>query len=191
MKWNESAGGMKLGPTTMPVYLVCAIWAVYLADVLLPWRLNACGIVPRTAKGLIGILFSPFLHAGLGHLVSNTVPLFVLSLLLTLFYRKIFFQVMAVIIGCGGLLVWLFARPANHIGASLLIYGLAAFLASYGLLKREFIPALVSIVVIFVYGAGMFSGLLPQGCISWEGHLFGAIAGGMAAYQFRRAGAAS
>jgi membrane associated rhomboid family serine protease len=181
---------MNLGAAAIPVQLVCIIWAVYLADLLLPWDLNAYGIVPRTSRGLIGILFSPFLHSGIRHLISNTVPLFILSLLLTLFYRRLFFQVMAVIIVCGGLLVWLFARPASHIGASLLIYGLAAFLASYGLMKREFIPALVSFFVIFIYGAGMVSGLLPQACISWEGHFFGAISGGIAAYQFRRTGTA-
>ena len=72
-----------------------------------------------------------FLHVNLRHLISNTVPLFVLTLLLSLFYRKIFFDVILVIIGCGGLLVWLLARTANHIGASMLIYGLAAFLISF------------------------------------------------------------
>jgi len=187
MKRNKSAGGIQFGVAAIPVYLVCTIWAVYFADLLLPWRLNGCGIVPRTSKGLIGILFSPFLHAGLRHLVSNTVPLFVLSLLLILFCRRIFFQVIFMIIIGGGLSVWLFARPANHIGASMLIYGLAAFLVSYGLLKRELIPVLVSVFVIFVYGAGMISGLLPHGCISWEGHFFGAVSGCIAAYQFRGA----
>ncbi len=123
---------MKLGVATLPVYLVCTIWAVFLANIILPLRLNAYGIVPRTTGGLFGIVFTNFLHANIGHIISNTAPLFTLSLLLALFYRKIFFDAIAIIIGCGGLLVWLFARPTNHIGASMLIYGLAAFLICYG-----------------------------------------------------------
>ena len=178
---------MKLGAATIPVYLVCTIWAVYLLDLILPIRLNAYGIVPRTAGGLLGIPLTNFLHANLRHLISNTVPLFVLSFLLSLFYRKIFFDVIIVIIGCGGSLVWVFARTANHIGASMLIYGLAAFLISYGLLKRELVPVIISILVAVVYGFGMLGGMLPfHGFISWEGHLFGAAGGVLAARIFRK-----
>ncbi len=178
---------MKLGAATIPVYLVCTIWAVYLVDLILPFRLNAYGIVPRTTGGLLGIPLTNFLHVSFRHIVSNTVPLFVLSLLLTLFYRKIFFEVLIVIISCGGLLVWLLARSANHIGASMLIYGLAAFLISYGLLKKKLIPVIISIVVALGYGLGMLGGMLPfHGFISWEGHLFGAVGGVFAAYLFRK-----
>ena len=178
---------MKLGVAKIPVSLVCTIWIIYLVDLILPLRLNAYGIVPRTVGGLLGIPFTNFLHVNLRHIFSNTVPLFVLSLLLTLFYRKIFFNVLVVIISCGGLLVWLLARSANHIGASMLIYGLAAFLISYGLLKRELVPVIVSVVVTLVYGVGMLGGLLPfHGFVSWEGHLFGAVGGVFAAYLFRK-----
>ncbi|MCI5166839.1 MAG: rhomboid family intramembrane serine protease [Candidatus Electrothrix sp. GM3_4] len=154
---------------------------------LLPLRLNAYGIVPRTVGGLLGIPLTNFLHVNLRHLISNTVPLFALSLLLALFYRKIFFDVLIVIISCGGLLVWLLARSANYIGASMLIYGLTAFLISYGLLKRELIPVVVSVVVALAHGIGMLGGMLPfHGFISWEGHLFGAVGGVFAAYLFRK-----
>jgi membrane associated rhomboid family serine protease len=177
---------MKLGPATIPAYLVCTIWVIYLVDLVLPLRLNSYGIIPRTTGGLLGIPLTNFLHAHLRHLISNTVPLFVLTLLLMLFYRKIFFDVILVIIGCGGLLVWLLARPANHIGASMLIYGIAAFLISFGIMKRKLIPALISVLVALVYGVGMLNGLSPfKGFISWEAHLFGAVAGVFAAYLFR------
>ncbi|WPD23251.1 MAG: rhomboid family intramembrane serine protease [Candidatus Electrothrix scaldis] len=178
---------MKFDTAKIPVYLVCTIWAIYLLDLILPIRLNAYGIVPRTTGGLLGIPLTNFLHANLRHLISNTVPLFVLSLLLTLFYRKIFFDVIIIIIGCGGSLVWLFARSANHIGASMLIYGLAAFLISYGLLKRELVPVIISVLVALVYGLGMLGGMLPfHGFISWEGHLFGAVGGVVAARLLRK-----
>ena len=143
--------------------------------------------MPRTCGGLVGILTSNFLHANLGHIVSNTVPLFVLSLLLTIFYRHLFAPVIVTIILISGPLLWLLGRSANHIGASILIYGLAAFLISYGLLKKAFVPALVALFVGLVYGWGLLLGFIPSGCISWEGHLFGAVGGVVAAYQFRTA----
>jgi membrane associated rhomboid family serine protease len=177
----------RFGVASGPVYLVCAIWAVYLADFIIPGRLNSWGIVPRTCGGLVGILTSNFLHANLGHIVSNTVPLFVLSLLLTIFYRRLFAPVIVTIILISGPLLWLLGRSANHVGASILIYGLAAFLISYGLLKKAFVPALVALFVGLVYGWGLLLGFIPSGCISWEGHLFGAVGGVVAAYQFRTA----
>ncbi|WCC44349.1 rhomboid family intramembrane serine protease [Tenacibaculum finnmarkense] len=68
-------------------------------------------------------------------------------------------------------------RSANHIGASGLIYGLAAFLITNGLLERKLIPLLVSLGVAILYG-GLIWGLVPslKSHISWEGHLFGAVA---------------
>lgn len=180
---------MKLGVAALPAYLVCTIWVVFLADVILPFDLNAHGIIPRTGRGLPGILLTNFLHANFSHLVSNTVPLFVLSLLMVLFYRRFIFQVSVVIIGSGGLLVWTFARSANHIGASMLIYGLAAFLIVYGLMEKKTTPAAVSVLVAMVYGGGLLSGILPtQRFVSWEGHLFGAVGGILAAYLRNRYG---
>lgn len=177
----------RFGVAAGPVYLVCAIWTIYLADFIIPGRLNSWGIVPRTCGGLVGIVSSNFLHANFGHIVSNTVPLFVLSLLLTIFYRRLFASVIVTIIISSGPLLWLFGRSGNHIGASMLIYGLAAFLISYGLLKKAFVPVLVALFVAVVYGWGMLGGFIPRGCISFEGHLFGAVGGVVAAYQFRNA----
>ena len=69
----------------------------------------------------------------------------------------------------------------------MLIYGLAAFLISYGLLKRELIPVIISVLVALVYGLGMLGGMLPfHGFISWEGHLFGAVGGVVAARLLRK-----
>ncbi len=178
---------MKLGVAALPVYLICIIWAVFLTDLIIPCDLNAYGIIPRTGRGLMGILFTNFLHANFSHLLNNTAPLFVLRLLTVAFYRKIFFEVVAVIIGCGGIAVWLFARSANHIGASMLIYGLTAFLIVYGQMEKKTVPATVSILVALVYGGGMLSGILPtQKFTSWEGHLFGAIGGALAAYLLNK-----
>src|SRR3712207_1489317 len=47
--------------------------------VLCQGALNGFGIRPRTQSGLLGILFSPFLHKDWEHLVANTTPFFILG----------------------------------------------------------------------------------------------------------------
>jgi membrane associated rhomboid family serine protease len=161
---------------------VGTIWAVYLASLVFP-RLDHYGVIPRTLIGLIGVLAMPFLHANLHHLLSNTVPLVVLLMLLA-GSRAESWEVVAVIIGLGGALLWMFGQPAVHIGASGLISGLTAFLILSGFLERRTVPLLIAIIVGFLYGGSLILGLLPRvhSPISWEGHLCGAIASGIVAY---------
>lgn len=178
---------MKNEKLTFVLISVAALWVIHVLDWILPVQLNALGIVPRTAKGLIGIAFSPFLHANIFHLIGNTVPLLVLSIILIIFYEKIAPSVIGIVVLVGGGLVWLLARSANHIGASGVIYGIAAFLIAYGIMNKKILSTIVSVVVIFLYGGSMLSGLLPfHSFVSWESHLFSAAAGVFAAYVLNR-----
>jgi len=160
---------------------IASIWLVFLLDTFLP--LEKFGLIPRDGSGLFGIIAMTFLHGNFQHLMSNTVPLIVLLLLLSgsqADSRKI----VASIIILGGLLLWVFGRSNSiHIGASLLVFGLASFLMVAGILERRTIPMIISIVVAVVYGSTLLSGLLPwQQGVSWEGHLMGGIAGAMTAW---------
>ncbi len=167
--------------------LIVIIWVIYFIDQILPFHLNSHGILPRTTRGLIGIIASPFLHASLFHLIGNTLPLLVLGILLVSFYDKIAFKVIAVIVLVGGSMVWVLGRSANHIGASGLIYGIAAFLIAFGIMTKKILPILLAVGVVFLYGGSMITGILPfNSVISWEGHLFSAIAGVLAAYLFSK-----
>ncbi len=168
------------------LFLAGLMWAVHVLDWILPLHLKNYGILPRAWKGLIGIPCSPFLHANWVHLVGNTVPFIVLGLLLAALYGRIINHVLITIALAGGGLVWLLGRTSIHIGASGLIYGMAAFLVVYGFIKRNILSVLISIAVIFLYGGSMLTGMLPfQGMISWESHLFSAAAGTWTAYIFR------
>lgn len=169
--------------------LLLSIWAIFVLNVILPIDFNQYGIRPRTLSGIFGVFLSPFLHGNLPHIISNSIPLFVLTLVLLVFYEK---QALGTILGIillGGLLVWLladfFTGYTVHIGASGLIYGLVAFLILSGIFQRSFKSLLISIVVFLVYG-GIFYYILPhRPNISWEGHLFGALAGCFMAYAYR------
>lgn len=145
------------------------------------------GILPRTEAGLPGILFGPFLHANLHHLLANALPLFVLLFLLLSNRAYHPYGTLAFIWLASGFGTWLIGRAnAVHIGASSVIFGLAAFLIVAGFLMRSWRSAFVAIFVFLFYG-GIFYGVLPRdGPISWEGHLCGALAGVFAAIVQRK-----
>ena len=168
------------------VAFVAAIWAMFLLECFVP-SLTSFGLTPRTLVGLMGIPAMPFLHHNLQHITSNTVPLFVLLILLA-GSRARSWEVVTGIVLLGGGLLWLCGRSVTHIGASGLIFGLIAFLMVSGCLERRFIPLAISIAVTFFYGGTLISGVIPRlgSHISWDGHLFGAIAGGIVAFLLTR-----
>lgn len=161
---------------------VAVIWAVFLIGRIAPYDVNTFGLTPRTSSGLYGILAMPFLHANFAHLTANTLPLLVLMMLLA-GSKTNSWQVVVAIIVLGGLLLWLFGRHATHIGASGLVFGLMSFLIVSGLVERRIIPLLIAVLVGFLYGGSMLAGVVPHlgSNVSWDGHLFGAIAGGVVA----------
>jgi membrane associated rhomboid family serine protease len=169
------------------VWLVATLWVVHLADVVLPIDFNLYGLVPRTAWGLIGIPLMPLLHASWGHLLGNTIPLCILLFIL-LGSRCDYMEVILSIIIGGGVLLWCFGRSAVHVGASGFVYGLVAFLIASGFLDRKPVSILVALLVGFLYGATLLFGVLPivGTAVSWEGHLFGAIAGVGAAFALAK-----
>ena len=165
---------------------VGAIWAVFFLSLAFP-ALDEYGVIPRRFIGLVGIPAMPFLHASFGHLLSNTIPLVVLLILLA-GSRAESWQVVLDVALLGGLLLWIFGREAVHIGASGLISGLTAFLILAGLLEQRIVPLLVALIVGFLYGGSLIFGVIPHfgSNISWDGHLCGAIAGGIVAYVLAR-----
>jgi membrane associated rhomboid family serine protease len=171
------------------VIFVGILWAVYFADWLLGLRLENWGIVPRQLGGLVGIPLSPFIHGGLGHLFSNTIPLIVLLTLLIASRPNPWPQVVELIL-LSGLMLWLLGRNGSgkeltvHIGASGLIYALIVYLVVAGLRERQVFSMAVAVLVGFLYGFTLLWGILPtQRGVSWDGHLTGAIAGGLLAWM--------
>jgi len=168
------------------ILFVGAIWAVYLVSLVFP-VVDQYGVIPRRLGGLPGIAAMPFLHANLEHILSNTVPLLVLLILLA-GSRAESWEVVVIISLLGGLLLWIVGRPAVHIGASGLISGLAAFLIFSGFLEKRLTPLLIALLVSFLYGGSLVLGVIPRlgSHVSWDGHLCGAIAGGLVAYGLTR-----
>ena len=119
------------------------------------------------------------------HIVSNTFPLLILGSILFFYYKRIAGKVFLGAYFFTNILVWLLARPAYHIGASGLVYGLAAFLVAFGIFRRDAMSIIISLVVVILYGS-IFFGVLPTNShVSWESHLFGAIVGVLLAMAFK------
>ena len=163
-----------------------AMWFGFLLQQLSFFPTTNWGILPRHLQNLKGILTAPLMHAGWAHLLSNSLPMVVLCLMLFQFYRRIAWVSLGLIHLWTGVAVWLLARGGSvHLGASGVVYGLAAFVFCNGLFRRNFQSILLLLVVTVLY-SGLLYGVVPvRSGISWESHLFGALVGAVTAFGLR------
>lgn len=159
------------------LWIMAILWGIHFLNILVGYRLNYLGIHPRHPFGLIGIAFAPVLHGGFNHLFFNSIPLFILINLILLGGIPLLICVTVSIAVISGFATWLFGRSAIHVGASALIMGYWGYL----LMNAYQNPSLMSIVlgvVCIYYLGGLFFQIFPsEESVSWEGHLFGLLAG--------------
>jgi membrane associated rhomboid family serine protease len=170
------------------------VWLTFLVDHagLLGSNFSQWGIRPGEVSGLKGIIFSPFIHTSLSHLLSNTLPLLILIWFLFYFYSGIAPGVFVYLWFLSGLITWFIGRGSMHVGASGLVFAILFFLFFSGLFRRHIPLVAVSMIVAFIYGSTVWSIFpvteLVDPSISWEGHLSGAISGLLLAVIFRKQG---
>ncbi len=175
------------GVIAYPVVFVLLIWIVFWMQVrFFPW-IKKLGVYPQEPEGLLGIFTSPFIHADIEHLYHNSIPLFILSMALFYFYRKISWKVIIYGIILSGLFTWIIGRPANHIGASGLVYVLVSFIFFKGIFAKHFRLVALSMIIVFLYGSMVWYAFPVKDGMSWEGHLGGLISGFVFALIFRKA----
>jgi membrane associated rhomboid family serine protease len=167
--------------------MAAVMWVVEIADQVADGRLDSYGIEPREVDGLDGVVFAPFLHAGWDHLIGNTIPFLLLGFAIALGGIARVATVTLIVAVVGGLGTWLVA-PANtvHIGASGIVFGYAAYLVARGIYSRSPVQIALGVLVLAVWGTTLLRGLVPEDGISWQGHLFGAIGGVLAARLLHR-----
>jgi len=166
---------------------VALLWIIQLVNWILGYDLNpAFGLIPRHLGGLDGVLAMPLLHGSFAHLLANTPPLLVMGALLLSTASRALLAVNAVVICFGGGLVWLFGSTAIHIGASGLVFGWFGFLVVRGLVDRSAVTLGTALFIGILYGSILWGVLPGQSGVSWEAHLFGAIAGTAAACLIRK-----
>lgn len=174
------------GVLAYPLLFVLLIWIVFWFEIRFGFDFNYLGVRPGEIKGLRGILFSPFIHSDIKHLFNNTIPLFVLSMSLFYFYKDVSWKILLYGILLTGLLTWVIGRPANHIGASGVIYLLASFLFFKGIFSKYYRLIALSLIVVFMYGGMVWFVVPVDPGISWEGHLSGLAVGLLFAVIFKQ-----
>ena len=175
---------MKISQNLKSAFAAIAIlWLVYFINYVLPIDLRLYGLRPRHIGGLWGIAAAPFLHVDVQHLMANTGVLFILLAVSFSYSRPLTLKAILTIMLLGGGMVWLVGRGGTiHIGASGIIFGLIGFLMCLGIFRRHWKALIVSIVISILYGGALYSLLIFVPGISWTGHLFGFLAGVLAAW---------
>lgn len=165
---------------------VLLLWVLEAIDAVAGHRLDGYGVQPREADGLLGVLFAPLLHGGWDHLGANSLPVLVLGFLVLVTGVARGILATGVIWLVGGLGTWLVAPPNTvHLGASVLVFGWLTYLVTRGFLHRRWAEIAIGVVVLVVWG-GLLWGVLPgTPGVSWQGHLFGAVGGLVAAWVLR------
>lgn len=181
---DEDKGRM-LHAFIVTTFLIAVLWVIKVFEIIADTRFVQLGVFPKEFTGLIGLFTAPLVHADIQHLVSNSGGLF-FSMLTTIYlYRQSAYKTIAIIWILSGLIIWIFGRPAYHIGASGVVYGLMSFLFFSGIFRRDKRSVALSLIVIFLYGS-MVWGLFPIDIsISNEAHIAGAIIGFACAFGFR------
>jgi membrane associated rhomboid family serine protease len=167
--------------------IVALMWVVEVINTLDSNRLDTDGIYGRSVDHLWGILTTPFIHASFAHLIDNTIPFVFIGVFIALQGAKRLAEVTLLVIVVGGLGTWLVAPSGiPTIGASGVVFGYAGYLFAQGFFNRSLGELLIGLLVGVVWGGALVSSLVPHNGISWQGHLFGAVGGVVAAWVFRR-----
>jgi len=171
-----------------PSLFLLIIWLIKSYEHFLNINISFLGIYPLKLYGLLGIITSPFIHGDFNHLISNSLPVFILSVAIFYFYRGVAFKVISIIWISTGILVWFIGRPSFHIGASGLVYGFASFVFFSGLLRKDNGLLALSLFVSFIYGSLIWGAFPTDIRISWEAHQMGLISGIVMAIVYRNKG---
>ncbi|GAA3533163.1 rhomboid family intramembrane serine protease [Aeromicrobium panaciterrae] len=182
--WSPLSTAMRAGLVSGG--FVGVLWLIEVLDRILPGDFESHGVEPRTDEGLQGVVFAPLLHGDWDHLVSNSLPLLMLGFLLALSGLRTFAVTTAIIWVVGGIGVWLIAGTNTiHIGASGVVFGWLVFLIVRGVFAKNLRQIVLGVVMFMAYGTILLGVLPGEPGVSWEGHLFGAIGGAIAAWFAR------
>ena len=169
------------------ISFVTILWIVKLLEIILGESFYNLGILPKTFVGLRGILFTPLLHSDFSHLAGNSFPLIILIPIMLTTYSRVAVKVFVIVWLMGGLAVWLLSfNIVYHIGASGVVYGLAAFLLGSAFFQKKTRSAVIVLAIIILH-SGILEGFfnMSEG-ISWEAHIYSAAVGIVCSFIFRK-----
>lgn len=164
-----------------------AMWVLEIVNKIDGQRLSRDGIYPRSLSGLPGVISAPFLHAGFGHLLGNTVPFAILGVLVAVGGARRVIEVTVVVALVAGLGTWLTASAGTDtVGASGIVFGYAGYLVARGFFTRRIVELALGVLVAVLFGGALAWDLVPHPGVSWQDHLFGGLGGILAAWLLTR-----
>lgn len=127
-----------------PLIFLAICWGIWLYNIQHA-DLIKVGVRPRNLKGLIGIFTHPFFHSthlpdgsiDYGHIMNNSIPFLLLGSALFYHYKDLSYKIFIWLFIGTGVWLWSFGHPANHIGASGIVYALFGFLTISGFIKNK------------------------------------------------------
>lgn len=161
--------------------VILILLAVQVINALSQYRLNALGVYPRTTRGFFGIVFMPWLHGSFAHLIFNAIPLFIMMNMLLMNGLGHFFEVTLFMVFLSGFLLWLMGRKALHVGASGVVMGYWGYLMTNAYTHFSLATIILAIICLYYFGNMLIHVVPTDDSSSWEGHLFGCLAGIVAA----------
>ncbi len=165
--------------------IVALMWGLEVINTLDSNRLDSDGLYARNFGRFWGILTAPFIHESFQHLFANTIPLLFLGAIIALHGARRLALVTGFVIVVGGLGTWIFGS-GQEVGASSIVFGYATYLLARGFFDRSIWELAVGLLVGIVWGAVLVSSLIPHTGVSWQAHLFGGVAGVIAAWRLSR-----
>lgn len=164
--------------------LLALMWVLEIIDQGTNNSLDRYGIVPRSVTTVSHILSAPLLHFGWGHLIANSGPFLVLGVLTYLagLAKWLVTTVCSVVVS--GVTVWLTAPSGSvTLGVSGLVFGYLAYLLIRAFFSRRAGQIALALLLLIVYGSVLWGVLPTASGVSWQGHLGGAVGGGLAAWM--------
>ena len=169
------------------VAALAAIWGIQVVNALLGYQLSyQFGVQAWNPLSLPEVFTAPFLHYGWDHIEGNSGPLFIFGFLAAFRGVRKFVSVTIVIIVVSGLGAWLTSTPGTvTAGASGVVFGYFGYIMVRGLFDRHGIDIVIGVVMALSF-AYQFSVIVPgTPGVSWQGHLFGFVAGILGGWVFR------
>lgn len=166
--------------------VILSVWVIsfiaFIINHIFNGVLNNYGLLPRHVTHISNIVVYPFIHGSWTHLFFNLSSFTLLALGVGVNGVARLLNVILLCWLLGSISVWLFGRVSYHVGLSGIIYGIWGYLLIYGLVLRSLLSLIITFLVM-IYFSSMIWGVFPMNYqVSFESHLFGAIAGGFVGY---------
>lgn len=170
-----------------PLVLLASMWVVFGFQLILgPRVFYALGVEAGNLRRPWTWITANFIHVDLDHIVGNSVFLLILGLIVGMEgFRRWFVVTVASMFGLG-LFATFVSQNAITGGASGIVFGYFGYLLAVVIAEKtmshKLIRLAVAIVLLSSYWYTIIAGFIPNGSMSWQGHLGGFLFGALAAF---------